>query len=59
MTGIAHDADPLGADSTIGSAGRRNVLLALQVAARDDQVLTAIIAARAALGLAPLGGAKP
>lgn len=50
MTGIAFDAEPLGPDAIVGSQGRRNILLALQIAARDPQVWTALVAARAALG---------
>lgn len=47
MTMLATSDDPV----PLGSAAtRRIVLLALQVAARDEQVWTGLVAARAALG---------
>ena len=44
ISNIAFDHDPLETDAN------KMVLVTLQVAARDEQVFTAIVAARAALG---------
>lgn len=52
MENIAFGLDPIGTDS------RRLVLAALQAVVRDEQLWTALVAARAALGLPkPAGGA--
>lgn len=44
LTGVAFEAEPLGTEP------RRAALAVLQLAARDEQVWTALVAARAALG---------